>query len=299
MAYRRSTRRSTRSRRRRTTRRTTRTRRSTRTNRVRSTRRLTRRIANVASVKKQDNMSNWVPTSSVNPGGAGQFGVQAINPATGPISFLFCPTAREFDPDRSELDVRNAQTIYARGYKEQTDIRMTGPQPFRWRRICFSGKGVPDKFLASDPTFVKEYYTLLVSPAGYVRQSNVLPSGAFGIVNSLLFKGTINNDWVTPMNAKPDTDRFVIHSDVTHVLNPGNQAGLFKVYNNYYPMNKNLTYGDDEAGTSLSTSPFAAPTRFGMGDYFIYDLFESVNATLDTQLGVRHQGTFYWHEKAA
>lgn len=296
MAYRRSTRRSTRPRRRRAIRRTTRTRRRPRVNRVRT---LTRRIANVASVKKQDNMSNWIPNSSTSPGGAGQFGVQSINPAAAPVGFLFCPTARDFDPDRSELDVRNAQTIYAKGYKEQTDIRMAGAQPFRWRRICFSGKGLPDKFIASDPTFVKEYYTLLTSPAGYVRQSNVLPSGAFGIVNNLVFKGTIGNDWNTPMNAKPDTERLVIHSDVTHVLNPGNQAGLFKVYNQYYRMNKNLTYGDDEAGTSTSTIPFAAPTRFGMGDFFIYDLFESVTSTADTVLGVRHQGTFYWHEKAA
>lgn len=284
-------------RRRRVIRRTTRTRRRTRIARSRV---LTRRIANVASVKKQDNMSNWVPDSSVNPGGAGQFTQQAINPTAIPVGFLFCPTAREFEPTQNDLADRNAQTIYARGYREQTDLRLSGSQPYRWRRIVFSCKGLPDKFLTQDPTFGTSYFSLQVSPAGYVRQSNVLPVNAFAIVNSVVFKGTISNDWISPMNAKTDTQKLTIHSDRSMVLNPGNQSGLFRNVKNWYPLNKNLTYSDDEAGTSISTSRFSSPyDRRTMGDLFIYDLFESISNVQDSQLLVRHQGTFYWHEKAA
>lgn len=299
MAYRRSSRTTRRPRRRTVRRRTTRTTRRSRPTRVRSSGRLTRRIANVASVKKMDNMANWVPVSSINPGGAGNFAVQGINPTADPVGFLFCPTARVFEGTQNDLSDRNAQTIFARGYREWTDIRMSGAQPFRWRRIVFSAKGLPDKFLAADPTFISAYYSTTTT-SGYVRQSNVLPSGAFGIVNSILFKGVASVDWSTPMSAKVDTQKLTVHSDKSMVLNPGNQSGLLRNVKNWYPLNRNLTYGDDEAGTGLLTSPFASPLdRHGMGDLFIYDLFESVSNTADTTLGVRHQGTFFWHEKAA
>lgn len=258
---------------------------------------MTRRIVNSASIKKQDNMSSWVPTVQTSPGGAGTFSSYTLAPSLLPSTFLFCPSAREIDNVSQDLADRNAQLCYARGYKETCDMRIAGGMPFRWRRIVFRCKGLPNIFLASDPTYVSSYYSLQTSPNGYVRQTNPLPSGAYLITNSFVFKGSQTLDWINPLQAKVDTQKVDLMYDKTISLNPGNQTGSFHTYHHWFPVNKNIQYSDDEAGAGMTTSAFSTQNKPGCGDVFIYDLFESNAPTGDDRLNIRFQGTWYWHEK--
>lgn len=257
---------------------------------------MTRRIVNIASVKKQDNMSQWVPTTPTNPAGAGAFTPASITATGTPIGVLFCPSARDLEQTNNDMDDRNQQLVFARGYKETCDMRVLGSVPFRWRRIVFSCKGLPALFQSSDPTFNSNYFQF-ESASGIVRQTTPLPSGGYGLTNAYLFKGQVNLDWHNPLQAKVDTQRVNLHYDKTVGMNPGNQTGSFHTYHHWFPINRNIMYSDDEAGVGGETSRFSSLAKPGIGDVFVYDLFESTRLSETDTLQVRFQGTWYWHEK--
>ncbi len=97
-----------------------------------------RRILNVTSKKKQDNMLPYVQNAQ----GAGQALGPIVIPSTGVTSFIFSPTARNYDPIGDTTSTRNSQTIFARGFKEKISMRMSDGTAWRWRRIIFAAKGL-------------------------------------------------------------------------------------------------------------------------------------------------------------
>jgi len=158
-------------------------------------------------------------------------------------------------------------------------------------------KGGPALFLSGDAGFATQYYTLATS-IGQVRQNAVLPVNLQNVITSLIFRGSVNIDWFSPFNAKVDTSRVSIHSDRTVIINPGNATGSHKLKKMWYPINKNIVYGDDEQGPSINTTPFSTQGRQGLGDVFIFDLYQStVSEGGAAAMGVNHEGTYYWHEK--
>jgi len=255
-----------------------------------------RRILNVTSQKKQDNMTQFVPTDPINsPGGTGVFGDQIITAGSGTACFLFCPSARQFQTTQNDESDRNSKNTYARGYKEITTLKVSGGTPWRRRRIVFSMKGLPEYLLTQISTFTANYYRLQTS-AGYVRQSAVLAAANVGVVNTVVFQGALGSDWSFQMNAKTDSTRITVLSDSVININPGNASGSVRTVKQWYPLNKNLVYGDDESGAGTASSDFSTLAKPGMGDVFIFDIYESALVNTD-QLSVNNQGTYYWHEK--
>ena len=224
-----------------------------------------------------------------NPDGTGQVQGPATVPSAGGAVYIFSPTARNYDPIGDTSSTRNSQTIFARGFKERVSIRMADGSAWRWRRIVFSIKGLQ----------------AMTSFAPYVQLSNGLAraitsigsSTVYNDIISVLFKGTINLDWSNVFTAKPDTQRVTIHYDRNRVLASGNSSPRYQQSNKWYPLNKNIVYGDDENGAGETNNFFSTTAKPGLGDVYVMDFFDCADGTAGHNLIFDPECTFYWHEK--
>lgn len=248
-------------------------------------------------------MATWRPNDDTNPAGLGTLSDLTMQATQGVVVNLFCANARPVDSDgafKDEPQARTKSNTYARGYKEVTTYRVTGGIPWRHRRIVFTMKGLPALLLSSNsPTpglFTPDFYYLTTS-LGVVRNTTNLGVDKIGTITNLVFRGAQIQDWFSPFNAKVDTTRISVMSDKTIHINPGNASGHVKLAKRWYPMNKRLVYGDDEAGTTENTTPFSTQGKQGMGDLFVLDFYQSTATDTAQGLSVNHEGTYYWHEK--
>lgn len=62
-------------------------------------------------------------------------------------------------------------------------------------------------------------------------------------------------------------------------------------------MNKNLVFSNDEAGETETSDAFSTVGKAGMGDFYIYDIFQSIGTDAAQHLAFEPQATLYWHEK--
>jgi len=248
-----------------------------------------RRILNVASKKKQDNMPAYAVNSDGTGGALG--GVNFVALGVGNVTaFAWCATARDRVSnlgDNNATSVRSADLVYMRGLKERLTVMTDSQMSWRWRRITFTCKG-PVGSLSS---------TAQETSNGWVRLMRPLTSANLGTLRDYLFRGATGLDNLSPMNAKVDTNRVTLKSDVTRVLSSGNDSGKFFRFNHWYPMNKNLLYSNDELGEGTTADAYSTLGRAGMGDYYVIDLFESVVADNASHLRIEPQATLYWHEK--
>lgn len=249
-------------------------------------------------------MPQYVPTQQTQPqtGTLSDLGIIANNAVT---YNLFCPTYRTINAQISGNpsdgpQFRNQQRTFARGYKETTTVRIKSSVPFRWRRLVFSLKGLDRILQAALPSVWNSNYVQLLTSQGYARQTAILDPAIISQVNAVIFRGAESRDWFSTFNAKVDTTRIKIHSDKTRTFNPGNQSGMVRTIKNWYPLNKTLLYGDDEFGLDETTSGFASPGPQGMGDMFVYDIYQSAFGLTDPTndiMSINHEGTYYWHER--
>lgn len=258
-----------------------------------------RRLLNITSIKKHDAMLTVIPNTPTNPlvVSPGDYFVNADNQVH---ATLFCPTARPLDftgANKDEPSGRMSAQTYARGYKETTVMRIAGAgTPFRHRRICFSMKGFLDTAKLNNVNNLGQYAFSTDAVRGMARQTAELPSTFLAYINSIVFRGTGNVDWSNVFNAMIDTSRITLHSDRSRTINPGNAEGHMSLWKNWYPMNKTLVYDDDESGDAVATNYFSSLAKFGMGDFFIFDLYQSLNVTGANML-INHEGNYYWHER--
>lgn len=236
-----------------------------------------RRVLNIASTKKRDNMISWDRTGTNN-----GFGAPSLE--IGTTRFLFCATARE----QVGLDLpsqRNSSTVFIKGYRENMTFITNNNNSWRWRRIMFRIKG----FVAND--------SFLVTSAGYVRVWYPLTGTNMDVFEELIFEGTKNVDYQDPFAAKVDSTRVTVVSDKYRILASGNSASYIKHYPSYTPIEKNLVYDDDEDGDDLVSAPYSVNSKAGMGDLFIYDIFQDIGGVSPTSVNIRSSSTLYWHEK--
>jgi len=287
--------RSTRYSKRRSTRRKRPARRYTRPKRVTRRPAMTRRrILNITTNKHQDNMPQWIPTDTTNPGGAGALADLHITANTTVVTTLFCATARVADLEGALSPAyRSSQNTYGRGYRETTTLRLQSGAPFRWRRLVFHAKGFAGLLVQNGLPSANFF---LNTSNGQVRQTNTVSSTLDAIISQFVFRGTKNKDWFSPYNAKTDTTILSVVSDKTYTMNPNNASGLIKTVKNWYGINKNITYNDDEAGNSYDSSAFSTTGANSYGDLFIYDIFQSGDTETGEML-VNHEGTYYWHQR--
>jgi len=246
-----------------------------------------RRILNVASVKKQDNMIPIV----ADPNGT--------NPSPNPYTVtgiqqlfsVWCATARDKENDFN-VSSRNSSTCYMRGLKERITFSANSGRSWRWRRICFTAKGLFNSLGTSVDN-------LEMTPNGWVRlitNQNVTPWG--GAVKNVIFRGLQTLDWNDIFDAKVDSSRVTIKYDKTRILNSGNDFGKFSHFNMWHAMNKNLVYGDDEQGNQDLDPTYSTFGKAGMGDFYVVDILQAGSgATASDTLAFNPQATLYWHEK--
>jgi len=210
----------------------------------------------------------------------------------------FCPTARTAEDldgvigSKAMTQVRTNTNCFARGYKEITEISTITGVGWQWRRICFTMKGDTLTEGVTDPQTSRVFRE---TSDGYARLVTILTNNR---AQDLLFKGEQNVDWTDPMTAPLDTRRVSLRYDKLRHIKSNNQSGTTRVFKEWFPMNKNIYYEDEERGSSMNESPFSVENKQGMGDYYIVDIFApNRGATSADNLTFTPQGRYYWHEK--
>lgn len=215
-------------------------------------------------------------------------GAATIQSNTGAI-YIFSPSARNYDPLGNTSSTRNAQTIFARGFKEKISMRMSDGAAWRWRRIVFATKGL-QSFLGS-PVYLQ-------TSNGLARAMTTLTgSTQANTLSTFLFKGAVNLDWNNVFTAKVDTQRVTLLSDRSRILGSGNTAPRYHQHSQWYPLNKNIVYSDDEQGAGELQNFFSTGSKAGMGDVYVVDYIDCSDGTPGRTLIFDPECTFYWHEK--
>lgn len=249
-----------------------------------------RRLLNVTSRKKQDNMLSYATAYDGTGGVVG--GAQLLGNTRGVL--LFSPNLRDKSSgDPTSKATRETDTIFCRGFKESITIVTNSPAAWRWRRLVFAIKGLYPALGAG--------LTGLQTSNGYVRlvpnYGSVAAATARSNVESILFRGTQLNDWISPIVAKVDTQRVTIMHDRVRTLNSGNALGRYFKHSQWYPVNKNIVYGNDETGETENGSEVSTTAKPGIGDIFVMDYFECATLAASDTLFFEPECTFYWHEK--
>lgn len=266
-----------------------------------------RRILNVSSIKKRDNMMPGVQS----PGES--------RPVLGPITTdgtfrsLFIPTARTLAPGNDEGEsMRQRQTTFAVGYKERVQVDIQGGGVWKWRRIVFAYKGGETLWTGEFPgEWTEPYFSKSVKPdpddplpiaPDMVRLIGLLHSAQANKLRDLLWDGHEGVDWLSEFTAKVDTKRVHLMSDKTYVFNPGNESGQTRAFRFWYPIKKNIVYNDEEWGSNAFGlgSPISVQSRVGFGDVYIYDVVQNLVPSaggVTAQLRFSPEGTYYWHER--
>lgn len=260
-----------------------------------------KRILNVTSRKKKDNMCNYTNTVPGTPaGGSNYTSSAAILQGGTTYIFPWIASARPGTDANSvnatpiEQASRTSSTCYMRGLKEKIQIQTSTGMAWQWRRICFTAKG--DRFYQNDAS---GYRWSLLTNAGVVRVVNSIAGTTQGsnFVDAL-FDGANGVDWVSPFTAKVDRDVLSVKYDKTVIIQSGNDTGVMRNFNRWHAMNKNLVYDDDEAGDAEVSNRYSTSGRQGMGDYYVVDIISGgTGSSSSDNLSFQPEATLYWHEK--
>lgn len=229
-----------------------------------------------------------------------------INGSDGAL-FVFSPTCRDLTATSgtgsvTQMAQRTATTCYMRGFAEQLRIQTSSGIPWFHRRICFTTR---------DPIFRDTTYTGATAPyTPYYDDStrgltrlwlNSANNSTPNLVTSqlaTLFKGRYNYDWNDRITALVDTTRVDLKFDKTWVYRSGNALGITKETKLWHPMNKNLTYDDDESGDTEASVYYSVNDKRGMGDYYVIDIIQGGEGATSTDLmRVNNTSSLYWHER--
>jgi len=249
-----------------------------------------RRIINITSRKKQDNM---IPTRAAYDGTNAANGGATFSGASRQ-TIIFTPSTRDKQSaDPTASSTRETDRIFVRGFKENITLTSNSPASWRWRRVVFAAKGLINQFAPG--------VTSASGAQGYVRLipdfGTVAATTPRNLLESYLFRGAAGTDWQTVFTAKIDTQRVTLLSDKSRTLNSGNSNGRFFKHRQWYPINKTLLYNNDENGEIENGTDYSVLSKPGIGDIFIVDFFECASGNAADQLYFEPECTFYWHEK--
>lgn len=259
-----------------------------------------KRILNLTAKKKKDVMKTWTNMDANNTVAANFRNGPAYLQGQNIYIIPWAATARPaLNADLSaglpiEEAVRTSTTCYMRGVKETISILSDTGAACKWRRICVRLRG---DFLYSKETPTTPL-SLITTAFGMVRTVTNWGNQASQVNDMfrVLFRGVRNVDWVDPMIAPTDNRRWDIVYDKTTNIQSPNEAGVYRTYNRWHPMNKNLVFDDDQDASNEEVRRWSVEGKQGMGDYYIIDFF-SINGTADDQMSLQYNSTLYWHEK--
>lgn len=261
-----------------------------------------KRILNTSSRKKRDTMLSVTNTSIGNPVGSSTYLIApAVITADRNAFWVWSPTARSMDRGDGIALIgdeasRTATNVYMRGLKEKIAITTNDACPWFWRRIVFYSK-LP-AFRTATTGGGNAFSPYFYGSNGYNRMVNQPVNGS--AYDDGIWKGTLNKDWNDFITAPVDNRRVDLRYDKTISLNSGAAQGFSRNFNRWHPMNKTLTYDDDENGGAESLSPWSVSDKRGMGDMYIVDIFQSGagrGTGTTSQLYFRPEATLYWHER--
>nr|WIW72176.1 MAG: capsid protein [Genomoviridae sp.] len=162
--------------------------------------------------------------------------------------------------------------------------------PWEWRRVCFTSK---DDFGQTDPdtaTFFRQ------TSSGMVRMVSALSTGIY--LQSELFEGERNQDWLSVFTAPLSRKNFSIKYDKTRIIRSTNNSGTIREYKLWHPMESNLAYREEQQGETMTESAVSVTGRVGMGNYYVIDMFRKHGNNDDqSTLTFTPEATFFWHEK--
>lgn len=219
-------------------------------------------------------------------------------------TILWCPTARQYSSTQTgnPTQLSSANPYYV-GLKENLRIDTNSGRPWRHRRICFSSRG-DEAFQSTVPNPGSVPWDPYVQDAtvGYVRPYyDLSTSAAFtplvSEINNNVFRGTINADWDSRIDAIVDTDRVNVHFDKLWVIRPTTTVGSSVTRKLWHPMKKTLFYDQDEEGKVENVQKWATLGKKGMGDYFVLDIFDCFAGSASDALSIGGDSVLYWHEK--
>lgn len=252
-----------------------------------------RRILNTASEKKSDTRLFYSNTAA--PANPPVFAAPVLTGGT-TYEFIHVPTAMD-KSDGVNFDIgsyRARTDVYMRGFSETLRMTTNSGVCWNWRRIVFRMKGPA---IYSGVT-ANQALWLESGTNGWTRtwvNHAVTPVGSS--TNTILFKGTLNQDWYDPYTAPLDTNKVDVVYDKYQVLRSGNSEN--QVYNRkmWHAFNKSFIYNDDEAGSGEVETVVHTPNKHGMGDVYIVDIMSCANNAASNTLQIDGASRLYWHEK--
>lgn len=271
-----------------------------------------RKIINLTSRKKKDNMLVYTNSTAANQTGNTTY-LSAPAVVTGGVSssdaasFLWCATARNASTAVNGTGgtslftaTRSASTCYMVGLKENIEIQTNTGMPWQWRRVVFTAKAINLRLPTSN-----DFSVAAQSSNGWQRIMNQMGGGPGGGGNGIkyalmdiLFRGQVNSDWYDPMTAVVDTARVTVKYDKTISIAANNEEGCIRKYRRWHAFGSNLVYDDDEVGGGISTNQFSTTGKAGMGDCYVLDMFRArAGSSNSDQLIVTPEATLYWHER--
>lgn len=212
---------------------------------------------------------------------------------------------------------RQSKEVFWKGFRDQLVIQSDSSYPWEWRRIVFSVKGGPNATGLPAEIYIPEIQLdvsgenpvtgsgeptnpailLGVRRAGR-KMVSMTPAQIQNFTNGL-YKGVRTIDFDTGygmlLTSALDKENVRIHSDVTRSIKSGNDAGVMRKFDIYQPLNKKMIYGDQESGSMLTNTTYAA-SNSPLGDVYVFDLFVQLQGAPGA-ITVAGQGTAYWHEK--
>lgn len=271
-----------------------------------------RRILNVSTRKKQDNMQPMNINVS-GPIGTPTPGRRTMNAADGVYMCLWNATWRPkltqlggAPPIIDDTASRTATNCYMRGLKERIEIQTSGSAAWEWRRICFTFFSNHFYLFNDDPlnngTSVRYNIETNTGVNRALTFFNLGQANDDALSTQLLayvFKGAQTVDWNNPFTAKTHNDRVSIKYDKTITIRSGNDAGVIKKFSRWHAMNANLTYDEDEVGGTVNDGIISAAVNSSMGDYYVLDMFKPTLAAQSSEesMSFEPEATLYWHER--
>lgn len=262
-----------------------------------------RRILNITTKKKQDNM---VVTTNIQAGSATGATDYTNQPAilSGGFTYIMpwiCTARNLTKGSGTDLGApvddatRTAHTCYMRGLKERIQLQSNSGAAWQWRRICFTMKGDDlYDFTANNFTWWRA-----TAAAGVVRSiQNIAGLSGGQVLIEKLFKGQQSVDWSSYFTAKIDNSRVSLKYDKTRIFQSGNANGFMRNVQMWHPMNSNLRYEEDESGDDYTGNAYSVDSKIGMGDFYVIDIIScGTGATTSDRMSFDPEATLYWHEK--
>lgn len=270
-----------------------------------------RRIKNIASDKRKDNMMP-VPisagdTGSGSPPAAGTPGTAYTMGGDGIYAFLWAASARRqgtagdtwtFKASNSQ---RQATRVFLKGLREQMSFETDTSAEWIHRRVVFleGTRFIPKNF----PSSVADHHD---GTNGYLRamwpvlnpQGTEPGTSTWNALRGLIYDGSFGNDWTNPFTAKMDSQRITVLYDKIRKIRGGNNGrGTWQMPKYWHPVNKVLVYNDDEEGAApMFTDPWSSGSKDSCGDLCVIDLFACAGGAASDHANLGFQSTLYWHE---